>query len=81
MNNRKKILIIGVTGQDGSFMAKLMCDKKHLVHGIVRKSSTGNLNNIEDLLSRKNFFTHHGDLLDFISIERIIKKGLIKILY
>ena len=74
MNKRKKILILGVTGQDGSFMAKLMYEKKHYVHGLVRKSSTGNLINIKGFLHKKNFFIHHGDLLDFVSIERIIKK-------
>ena len=72
MSNRKKILILGVTGQDGSFMAKLMHKKRYSVHGLVRKSSTGNLSNIKDLLNKKNFFIHHGDLLDSISIEKII---------
>ena len=74
MNKKKKILIFGVTGQDGSFMAKLMCEKRYFVHGMVRKSSTGNLNNINDLINKKNFFIHHGDLLDIISIENLIKK-------
>ena len=73
MNKRKKILILGVTGQDGSFMAKLMHSKNHSVHGLVRKSSTGNLINIKNLINKKNFFVHHGDLLDTLSIERIIK--------
>ena len=44
------------------------------MHGLVRKSATGNLSNIKDLLNKKNFFIHHGDLLDLVSIERIIKK-------
>ena len=74
MSKRKKILILGVTGQDGSFMAKLMHKKRYFVHGLVRKSSTGNLSNIKDLLNKKNFFIHHGDLLDSISIEKTIKK-------
>ena len=74
MSKKKKILILGVTGQDGSFMAKLMLEKKYFVHGVVRKSATGNLNNIEDILKKKNFFVHHGDLLDLISIEKIIRK-------
>ena len=72
MNKRKKILILGVTGQDGSLMAKLMYEKKYFVHGLVRKSSTGNLNNIRDLLHKKNFFAHHGDLLDFDSFVWIL---------
>jgi len=74
MNKKKKILILGVTGQDGSFMARLMLEKKYFVHGLVRKSATGNLNNVEDLLKKKNFFVHCGDLLDLISIEKIIRK-------
>ena len=74
MNKRKKILILGVTGQDGSFMAKHLMEKKYQVHGLVRKSATGNLKNIKNLLYKKNFFIHHGDLLDLISIENIIRK-------
>ena len=74
MSKKKKILILGVTGQDGSFMAKLMLEKKYFVHGLVRKSATGNFANIENLIEKKNFFVHHGDLLDLISIEKIIRK-------
>ena len=44
MKKRKKIaLVLGVTGQDGSFMAKLLLKKNYAVHGLVRKSATGNL--------------------------------------
>tara|TARA_B100000029_G_scaffold515906_1_gene625451 strand:- start:3112 stop:4086 length:975 start_codon:yes stop_codon:yes gene_type:complete len=74
MNKKKKVLILGVTGQDGSFMAKLLHEKGHIVHGMVRKSSTGNLDNIKYLIDKKNFIIHHGDLLDFSSLERVIKK-------
>ena len=73
MSNKKKVLILGVTGQDGSFMAKLLHEKKYSVHGLVRRSSTGNLSNIKQLLPKKNFYIHHGDLLDYVSIEKIIK--------
>ena len=72
MRNKKKVLILGVTGQDGSFMAKLLHEKKYSVHGLVRKSSTGNLSNIKHLLQKKNFYIHHGDLLDYVSIEKVI---------
>ena len=74
MNKRKKILILGATGQDGSFMAKFMHEKNYFVHCVVRKSSTGNLKNLKDLINKQDFFIHHGDLLDLISIERIIKQ-------
>ena len=70
----KKILILGATGQDGSFMAKLMHQKNYQVHCVVRKSATGNLKNIKELINKKNLFIHHGDLLDLMSIEKIINK-------
>ena len=53
-------------------MAELMHKMNHSVHCLVRKSSTGNLKNIKHLLNKKNIKIHHGDLLDLISIERII---------
>jgi len=74
MNKKKRILILGATGQDGSFMAKYMHQKNYLVHCVVRKSATGNLKNLHDVINKKNLFIHHGDLLDLMSIEKIIKK-------
>ena len=73
MAKRKKILVLGVTGQDGSFIAKYLLKKNFQVHGLVRKSATGNLNNIKNILSNPNFYIHHGDLLDLISIQKLIK--------
>ena len=74
MRKKKKVLILGVTGQDGSFMAKLMLDKNYSVFGLVRKSATGNLHNINEILNNRNFNICHGDLLDLISIEKIIRE-------
>jgi len=73
---KKKALILGVTGQDGSFMAKLLLKKNYIVHGLVRKSATGNLKNISEIIEKKNknFFIQHGDLLDFVSLTNIISK-------
>ena len=73
-NRRKKVLILGVTGQDGSFMAKLLIKKKYIVHGLIRKSATGNLKNISDIIKNKSFIIEHGDLLDTISLTNIISK-------
>ena len=42
----KKALVLGVTGQDGSFMAKLLLKKNYKVYGLIRKSASGNLKNI-----------------------------------
>ena len=70
MPKRKKILILGVTGQDGSFIAKFLLRKNFTVHGLVRKSATGNLKNILEIIKHPKFKIHHGDLLDLISIQK-----------
>ena len=72
---KRTALILGVTGQDGSFMAKLLLKKNYIVHGLVRKSATGNLKNISEIIKKETFFkVHHGDVLDLISITNIISK-------
>ena len=48
----KKVLIFGITGQDGSFMAELLLDKGYEVHGLVRRSATGNKKNIQHILDK-----------------------------
>jgi len=73
----KKALIFGVTGQDGSYLAELLLEKGYEVHGLVRKSATGNLSNIQHLIDNdeiinKNFYIQKGDLLDITSIYRVI---------
>ena len=75
----KKCLILGVTGQDGSYMAELLLSKKYKVFGLIRKSATGNTKNIEHLINNpkiynKNFFLERGDLLDTVSINNVITK-------
>jgi len=76
---KKKALILGVTGQDGSYMLELLINKKYEVHGLIRKSSTGNTKNIDYIINNKkifnkSFFLHRGDLLDVGSIDAVIKK-------
>ena len=75
----KKVLILGVTGQDGSYMADFLSKKNYQVHGVVRKSATGNTKNINHILDNpklfdKSFFLEKGDLLDSISINNIIDR-------
>ena len=58
-------------------MAEFLLKKKYQVHGIYRKSATSNTRNIDKLLNNskvfnKNFFLHKGDLLDPVSIIRIL---------
>ena len=76
---KKKALILGVTGQDGSYILDLLIEKKYQVHGLIRKSSTGNTKNIDHIIKNskifnRTFFLHRGDLLDTGSLDNIIKK-------
>ena len=48
---KKKILILGVTGQDGSYMADFLLKKRMVVHGLLRKSATGNTKNINHIIN------------------------------
>ena len=75
----KKVLILGVTGQDGSYLADFLLKKKYLVHGLFRKSATGNTKNIDHIINNsklfnKSFFLHKGDLLDAVSLNNVINK-------
>ena len=77
---KKKIaLITGITGQDGSLLAKFLINKNYVVHGIKRRSSSFNTQRIDDIYediheNNPQLFLHYGDLTDFSSILNIIKK-------
>jgi GDPmannose 4,6-dehydratase len=78
---RKKVaLITGITGQDGSLLAKFLLKKNYTIHGIIRRSSsfnTGRLDGIYKDLHEKNnkLFLHYGDMLDSFSILNILKES------
>ena len=74
---KKKALVLGATGQDGSYMIELLLSKNYEVHGMYRKSSVGNTKNIDHIITNrkifnKKFFLHKGDLLDSVSLNNII---------
>ena len=76
---KKKIaLIFGVTGQDGSYLAKLLIDKGYIVHGVKRRSSSFNTGRIDYLYQEpqvkgRNFILHYGDITDSLSVSTMIK--------
>jgi GDPmannose 4,6-dehydratase len=74
----RKILILGVTGQDGSYAADYFTQKNYKVYGVVRKSATNNFTNINHLIKNnlKNFQILKGDLLDTVSLHNIINQIL-----
>jgi len=69
MPNKKKALITGITGQDGSYLAEFLLHKGYEVHGLVRRSSSFNTGRIDHLykdphLPNVKLFLHYGDLSD-----------------
>ncbi len=70
--DKKKVIICGITGQDGSYLAELLLKKKYEVHGIVRRSSNDNFIRINHLLNRITL--HFGDVLDSLSLLKIISE-------
>ena len=79
---RKKALITGITGQDGSFLAEFLVEKGYEVHGILRRSSSFNTARIErlyldewvrDMKQTRLINLHYGDMTDSSSLIRIIQ--------
>jgi len=66
--NTKAALITGITGQDGSYLAEFLLEKGYEVAGLIRRSATPNLENIEHILGDIRLMD--GDLLDQSSINR-----------
>ena len=75
---KKIALIFGVTGQDGSYLSRLLLKKNYIVHGVKRRSSSFNTERIDDIYldthKQTNFYLHYGDLSDSLSVLKIIKK-------
>ena len=67
---RKRAIITGVTGQDGSYLAELLLEKGYDVYGVVRRASTTNYWRIESILDRIEI--RAADLLDQLSLIRVI---------
>ena len=75
---KKKALITGVTGQDGSYLVEFLLGKDYEVHGIKRRSSSLNTQRVDHLYQdphdfNPQFFMHYGDLTDSTNLIRLIK--------
>lgn len=76
---RKKALITGITGQDGSYLAELLLKKNYEVHGLIRRASTFNTQRIEHLYhdpheSGNKLFLHYGDLSDGSRLSTLVSE-------
>jgi GDPmannose 4,6-dehydratase len=79
MKMKKKAMVTGITGQDGSYLAELLIGKGYEVHGIIRRASTFNTERIDHLYKDPHdpsaqLFLHYGDLSDGTALRRILEK-------
>jgi GDPmannose 4,6-dehydratase len=75
---KKKALITGITGQDGSYLAELLLSKGYEVHGVKRRSSLFNTDRIDHLYQDphdrdRRFILHYGDMTDSSSLVRVMQ--------
>jgi GDPmannose 4,6-dehydratase len=78
MSKRKRALITGITGQDGSYLTEFLLKKGYEVYGLIRRSSSFNTGRVDHLYQdphKKNVRLKliFGDLNDASSLNRIIK--------
>ena len=79
MTQRKRALITGITGQDGSYLTELLLEKGYEVHGIIRRSSSFNTDRIDHVYvdphsEGAQLFLHYGDLTDGTTLRRILEE-------
>ena len=72
MSRRKRALITGITGQDGSYLAEFLLDQGYEVVGMVRRSSTVNFDRIQHIQDKLTLVA--GDLMDEVSLMAILKE-------
>ena len=78
MKKKKIAFITGITGQDGSYLAELLLEKKYIVHGLLRRTSVLNIERIQNIINQYEKIgklkLHYMDLTDTSSISNLIKK-------
>lgn len=75
---KKRALITGITGQDGSYLAEQLIEKGYEVHGIIRRNSSEHKGHLAVKTGFHNPFKqvnlHYGDVTDSSNIERLVGK-------
>ena len=71
----KRVLVTGVTGQDGSNMVDYLLENTdYLIFGMVRRSSNINLENCKGFVDNERFQLVYGDLTDSFSISKLVQE-------
>jgi GDPmannose 4,6-dehydratase len=74
-DDTKKVIVTGITGQDGSYMVDHLLDNTdYKIYGMVRRSSNLNTTNIFHFQNHSRFELITGDLSDSQSIDNIVRE-------
>jgi len=76
---RKRALITGITGQDGSYLAEFLLEKGYKVFGLIRRSSTVNFERISHIQNDIELLS--GDLLDQLSLTSALETAQVEEVY
>jgi len=71
----KSAIIIGVTGQDGSYLSEYLLDQGYYVMGVKRRSSTDTLGRLMNVISNPHFKLVEGDITDYASMSGIFTQA------
>jgi GDPmannose 4,6-dehydratase len=76
---KRVALITGVTGQDGAYLAEFLLNKRYIVHGVKRRSSSFNTGRVDHLYqdpheAGQRFVLHYGDMTDATNLIRIVQE-------
>lgn len=79
MNEKRRALITGITGQDGSYLAEFLVAKDYEVHGMIRRSSTFGTQRIDHLYrdvhtADRPLQLHYGDMADGTALSRLVRQ-------
>ncbi len=69
---KKKALITGITGQDGSYLAEFLLEQGYEIIGMIRRSSTVNFERIKHI--QDDLTLVPGDLMDEVSLIGILRE-------
>src|SRR4028119_980444 len=79
MGLKKRALVTGITGQDGSYLAELLVEKGYEVHGVVRRASSFNTERIDHIYqdpheANVRLRLHHGDLSNSVGLVNLLRE-------
>ena len=72
--NRKRAIVTGITGQDGSYLAELLLDKGYNVVGLKRRTSTENHERIRQIIDNPRFSLEEVEIADTGSVYSAVER-------